>query len=481
MTDHLLRARALSLLASLILFSALLATDAKAQEEQVLNYRNAEVRAFIDDMSLLTGRMFIVDPRVSGNVTVISHEPLPADDLFDVFFATLQVNGYSAVPTTSGAYKIVPNKIAAEQADRENGARSPEERFVTEVFQLQSANALTALNLVEPIVHSDGRAVANRDSDYLIVVDYAANMERIRKVVNEIDRDNSVVETIKLKNIAAREMARLISQLGETQNEGRGGARFTVVPVEASNAIMIRGEPAAVVRMLPVIRSLDESNEARSDIRVVYLNHANAIELVPLLDQISTSLLEATSGPDAASATRRAAIAAHKGTNSLIINADPDMQNALAGVISRLDVRRAQVLVEAIIVEVTDVAARQLGLQYLIAGSEGSNVPFTATNFTNTGPNLLAATGAVLLRNKEGFDEDVIDGLQQAAVDSLIGLNGFSGGFAGETSDGSVFGVIVNALKNDIDSNILSTPSLMTMDNEEASIIVGQEVPITRG
>ncbi|MGE0597320.1 MAG: secretin N-terminal domain-containing protein, partial [Hyphomonadaceae bacterium] len=192
-------------------------------------------------------------------------------------------------------------------------------------------------------------------------------------------------------------------------------------------------------------------------------------------------------GEDAGqSANRRANIAAHRATNSLIISADPETQESLANVVRTLDVRRQQILVEAIIVEVSDSVAQELGLQFLAADPSGNNaVPFLSTSYANTSaPNLLALTGALAVRESaDDSDEDntALRDLRRAAIQSLLGANGMLGGIGGQTDSGVIFGLILNALAQDRDSNVLSTPSIMTLDNESASILVGQQIPITTG
>ncbi|WP_119681661.1 type II secretion system secretin GspD [Indioceanicola profundi] len=454
---------------------------AQAQQQgQVLNYREADLRAFVSDISLATGRMFIVDPRVSGKVTVISNAPVGTEELMDVFQATLRVHGFAAVPTAAGALKIVPLAEAAA----EPGAVAPQglggEGMVTQVFRLDNVDGTTAAEMVKPIVQATGRVIGNRGSRYLIVVDQAANIARVRQVMAEIDRDTSAVETVALRNTAARDMVRMVDQLNKTQGD-QAGSGIAAVAVESNNTVILRGPGPAVARTATLLRELDAQRPQQSDVRVIRLKHANAEELVPLLREVSASIAAApgAEGAVAAASPGGTSIGFHAATNAIVINAAPEMQRALAAVVGELDVRRPQVLVEAIIVEVSDQAARELGLQYVLSGTGKNGVPFSATNFSNSAPNVLAAVGAIAVPDKEST-EDISDLLREAAVESLLGVNGFIGGIAGE-KDGTIFGVIVNALRRDTDSNVLSTPSILTLDNEEASIIVGQEIPVTTG
>ncbi|MDX2224948.1 MAG: type II secretion system secretin GspD [Rhodospirillaceae bacterium] len=448
---------------------------------QVLNLRDADIRAFITDVSMMTGRTFVVDPRVQGKVTVVSQTPLGADDLFELFLATLRVNGFAALPTSAGAYRIVPEEGASQDAAPSLKAANPDDQIVTEVITLRYTDVTTALQMIQPIVNAQGRAISNRGSNAVVVVDYAANVRRVKEVLAQIDRDPTIMQTIRLVNSAATDMARAITGLMQSEGQGDGAAsHFSAMPMEGSNLLVVRARPEVMAKLVPVIAELDSRAATESDTRVIYLRHAAADEILPILERISASMVRGADGEGAGAA--RANIGVHAGTNALVINASQDVQRQLADVVKQLDIPRAQVLVEAIIVEVSDTVARQLGLQYVLAGGDGSNIPFTVTNFPNASPNVLAATGAVVLdRETQGEDTDAIKGLQSLAVDSLLGLQGLGAGFAGQASDGTIFGVILNALQSDTGSNVLSTPSIMTMDNQAASILVGQEIPITTG
>ena len=472
--------RAPIIFASIFLFFSFM-TLGYAQEH-TLNLRNADIRAFIDDVSMITGRTFIIDPRVNGQVTVISRELVDRSTILDIFMSTMAVHGYATVPTATGAYKVMPQDLAAQEAGPVGAAGAGGPGFVTEVIRLRNLDPATALGMLKPLIHSQGRVSANRGGEFLIVVDAADNIVRLKEVLKEIDRDTSVIRTVPLRNIPAEDMAKVVAGLAGRSAEGGDLWRSVVaIPVDSGNALLLKGEAEDVERLTEIVQDLDARSESQSDLRVVSLKHASAETLVALLEKVSATLALGGQADGGGSSRGRANIAVDPGTNSLVIGAEPEMQRALLDVIGKLDVRRSQVLVEAIIVEVSDSAARDLGLQFVLSGSEGNNIPFTVTNFSNTAPNILAATGAILVDQEQSGDSDVLDGLRSAAIDSLLGLNGFSTGFAGISDNGTLFGVIVNALSQDTDSNILSTPSIMTMDNQSASIIVGQEIPITTG
>ncbi|MGE0045483.1 MAG: type II secretion system secretin GspD [Hyphomonadaceae bacterium] len=481
------RRRSLSLAAAFG-FATFAAASPGVQAQEVtrttngaVSLREVDIRAFIEDVSNATGRTFIVDPRVSGRVSVVAHQSLSERELFDVFMSTLRVNGFVAQPTANGAYRIIPDAVAAREPAPRNAGPS-DHRYVSQVIQLQFADAEAVANAIRPMLSERGQATVNRRGNYLVVVDYGSTITRLREVVSTLDRDNSTIRSLRLRNTSAAEMARVAQNLATAIGED-AGARSLVqaVAVGSSNTLLLRGDSETLDQLVPVIQELEAQADFQSGVQVITLRYAVAEDLVPVLQQIAASL-NAPAGDGASTAPgRRANIAHHRATNSLIISADPETQEALSRVVRSLDVRRQQILVEAIIVEVSDAAARELGLQFLAAGDGSNAVPFLSTSYANTAPNLLAVTGA-LLADGDGDDNPALADLRRAAVNSLIGASGVVAGIGGTTNDGStILGLILNALAEDRDSNVLSTPSVMTLDNETASILVGQQIPVTTG
>ncbi|MCA3254008.1 MAG: type II secretion system secretin GspD, partial [Alphaproteobacteria bacterium] len=373
--------------------------------------------------------------------------------------------------------------------------------FVTEVIRFDSIDAQQAADTLRPLVSRAGQISANRSGNAVVVADYADNVRRIRALADQIDRDRAATRTITLKNAGAREIAATLTQLAGTRD---GQSPVNIVPVDSANAVALRGDPAVVSRLADVATELDRKAAAGSDIRVVFLNHADADKVLPVLQQLvgqtPTAPAAGSSGNGNAAAPSAAAsaptgaavnaivgrgqavIARFEGANALVIAAPADVQRQLGEVVRQLDTRREQVLVEAIIVEISDNAAKKLGVQFLLSGTEGSNIPFGVTNYSNTAPNILAIAGAVAAdEGVAGDNSDTLDSLRQAAVNSLLSATGGTAGFGGQLGNDAVFGVILNAVKADSQSNLLSTPSVMTLDNQEAKILVGQEIPITTG
>lgn len=496
------------LLAALLAATALTAPLSAAhaqQPAQVLNLQDADIRAFIQDVARATGQTFIIDSRVQGRVSVTSQEPLSSTELFEVMLSTLRANGLVAIPTGSGAYRIAPEDGAAGQPASLGGAGGM--GFSTQVFRLRTVDAQTAAETLKPLVGRQGVVLPSRRGNLLVVADYGDNLRRIRTLIGQIDQDRGMTETVTLRSSSAREIGAVINDMLKAPGDEPGARNplVSVVVVESSNSLILRGDPATVRPLLNLIADLDRRAESSGDVKVVYLQHANAEQLLPVLQQIvgqtptmqssedaSTTSAGSTATNSAAPAaaappagalrvgTGRANIARYPGANAIVIAADPETQRTLSEVIRQLDVRRQQVLVEAIVVEISDDMANRLGVQFALAGT-GSNIPFTITSYSNSAPNLMALTGAIAAEKNLPEDSSTLELLRNAAVESLLGANGVLTGGFGEINDDALFGFIVNAVKSDTGSNLLSTPSVLTLDNQEAKILVGQEVPITTG
>lgn len=488
--------------------------------QQTLNVRDADIRAFIQDAARVTGRTFIIDQRVQGKVSVVTDRPLSRSEYFEIFLSTLRANGLVAVPAPGGAYRIQPADGAAGQPSAV-GRASNRNQFVTEVFRLRSIDAASVMETLRPLVSKDGSVTANRGGNSVVVADYADNIARIRQVIARIDRDTAATEMVLLKNAGAREIATSLQALvggAGGGGEGAPAAAATVVPIDSSNSIAIRGDAGTVARLAAMARDLDRQAASGTEIRVHWLEHADAEKLLPVLQQlvgqagipVMSGAASVGSAPAEAPVPATAALASgngiatrgpaivtrYEGANAIIVAASSDVQRMLGETIRQIDTRREQVLVEAIIVEISDAAARKLGVQFLLGST---NTGFAATNYSNASPNILTlagAYGATRLGTTETTvvapdgtrtttttteNGDLAGTLQQSAVNSLLNATGGFGGIATRLGSNGFLGAIVNAVRSDTDSNILSTPSVMTLDNQKASILVGQEVPVTTG
>lgn len=455
-----------------------------AQERQTLNVQGADIRAFIQDIARLTGRTFIVDPAVTGTVTVSSDRPLTRAQTYEVFLSTLRANGLVVIPTNSGAYRIAPAQGAA-QGPTTTGT----ERFVTEVFTLKNIDAASAAETIRPLVGASGQVLANPAGNTVVVADFADNMGRIRSLISRIDVDTAAFEVVTLENSSAAEIAAVLDEVLAPPGGQAGQGMVSVTPVVSSNSVVLRGDAAAVARVRGLVEDLDSRAQSSADVEVVFLQHADADQLLPVLQQLvgqpvttATALAAPVDGaaPAAAPAPvagQRASVTRFPGANALVIQASPETQRMLADVIARLDVRRQQVQVEAVVVELSDEAVRQLGVQWAAAGEDGN--PLALTNYSDSAAPLLPIAGAIAADGLEA-DDPLRDDLRNAGLNSLLRLNGFVGGGVGSVGD-ILLGAVVNAVRSDSASNILSTPSVMTLDNQEATFLVGQEVPVTTG
>jgi len=330
------------------------------------------------------------------------------------------------------------------------------------VVKLTQTDAAEAARLIKPVMHSQGQLTANPGGNVLVITDFPENLRKAREIISAMDVTDSQVETFRLANLSAIDAEEALKSLG--------GAKpgFRVVAVPASNSLIVEGKSAEIAKLRPIISSMDVgSSTPRGAVSVVPLRFANGEDINELL----STLLPAYQVEGQPSPT----VAYEQGSNTLVISASGETQEALEKIIRRLDVRRPQVLVEAIIVEISDTAAKELGVEFAIAGLNGNAVPLLSTNFSRSAPNILGLAG-VIAGAQDGFDATE----QAAAVSSLVGLDGGIAGIGGIDND-TLYTAVVNALETDEDTNILSMPFVTTLDNVPATFLVGQEIPITTG
>ncbi|HEU0043776.1 type II secretion system secretin GspD [Sphingomonas sp.] len=517
---------------------ALVALASQATAQTTLNVRDADIRAFIADAARVTGRTFIIDSRVTGKVTVVTDRPLSRSEYFEIFLSTLRSNNLIAVPTANGALRIQPLDNAAQQPSRIGSTGANRNSFVTEIVRLRSVDAQSALDTVRPLVSQQGSVTANRTGNSLVVVDFADNVRRVREVLRRLDIDSASTRVIALRNASAREVATALQGLTGGAAGGGGvspGATVSIVAVEGSNSIALRGDAASVARLAQVAQQLDSQARNGTEIKVVFLENADAEQLLPVLQQLvgqapdqpsSTPLSRSnfgstnsgtgtntSTGPiatptptpavsgggggsgQAAITTQggrtAAVVTRFTGANAIVIAAPADIQRQLADVVRQLDKRRAQVLVEAIVAEVSDSTVNRLGAQFLLGDANGG--AFAASTFSNSAPNILQIAGAIGARELATTtttvngqttvtttNNAVSDSLAQSAINSILGSSGGFGGFGAQIGS-TIFGAIINAVKSDTTSNLLQVPNLVTLDNQEAHSLVGQEIPVTTG
>ena len=531
---------------ALLLSTAMLTASVPAFAQTTLNVRDADIRAFIADAAKVTGRTFIIDARVNGKVTVVTDRPLSRSEYFETFLSTLRANGLVAVPTGNGAFRIQPIDNAASQPSRVGSAGANRNSFVTEIVRLRSIDATQAIETVRPLVSAQGSVSANRGSNSLVVVDFGDNIRRIREVLRRVDADNASTRVVALKNASAKEIAAALQGLATGAPGGQGGGGgpqgggTSVTAVDSSNSVVIRGDANSVARLVQVAQDLDQKAKNGTEIRVVFLENADAAQLLPVLQQLVGQTPDAVqetqlsrtqtgfgsstggggqapqrqvtqapvqqpsggggaNGPGQPAITTQggrtaAVVTRFQGANAIVIAAPADIQRQLSDVVRQLDTRREQVLIEGIVAEVSDSTVNKLGAQFVLANPSGG--AFAASTFSNSAPNILQIAGAIGAqslgssrtvtigadgtRTEVTTNNSASDSLTQSALNSILGSTGGFGGFGGKIGD-VLFGAIINAVKSDTTSNLLQVPHLVTLDNQEAHSLVGQEIPITTG
>ena len=428
-----------------------------------INMRDADIKSFVSDIASLTGKSFVVDPRVKANVTVISRDDLTIEEAYEIFLSVLSVHGFTAVEQAN-AVKIVPASMGRQSFTEVSKPVSPEDALVSTIIRPSQTSANALIPLIRPLVNSQGHIAVYAPSNSLILTDRNANVKRIRQLVDELDKNPAdVYEIVKLKNSSSTQISKLIDKVFSENSGGMAPNDLNAYAIERSNSVLLFGDQEIVERMKAVVIKLDVKDQGTSSLKVVYLKYADANALVEILNKMTPNIDEKSSNKGNTSITP------HEETNSLIISAEPDVMTSLTGIISQLDFRRAQVLVEAIIVEISDQLSKDLGFQFLFSG-EGSNSPIASQRFGNPTPDLSALVGGL-----------PPGGSTTAVLSPLLSLDGFATGVGKYKKGGDSFAAILNVLAKNSDSNVLSTPSILTMDNEESSIIVGQEIPITTG
>lgn len=432
-----------------------------AAGDHLITMQQADIRAFINNVSIVTGKTFIVDPRVQGNVTISSEESLSPGEVFEVFKDVMRVHGYTLVRTATGEYRITLIQGAAQDAPFTSGG-GVNGQFATIVIKLTDTDASAAARLIKPVMHSQGQLTANPGGNVLVITDFPENLRKAREIISALDTTDSRIETFQLANLSAIDAQEALQSLGGDK------AGFRVVSIPGTNSLIIEGKAAEIEKLRPIISSMDVgSTTPRGAVSVVPLRFADGESIVELLATLLPAYeIEGQPQPT---------VAYEQGSNTLVISASGETQAALETIIRRLDVRRPQVLVEAIIVEISDSAAKELGVEFAIAGLNGNSVPLLSTNFSRSAPNILGLAG-VISGAADGFDATE----QAAAVNSLVGLDGGIAGIGGVDND-TLYTAVVNALETDEDTNILSMPFVTTLDNVPATFLVGQEIPITTG
>ncbi|MDH4124684.1 MAG: type II secretion system secretin GspD [Gammaproteobacteria bacterium] len=455
---------------SLILFAVLMSSGiapvAWSQQATITpNYKDADIRQIIEAVGEVTRKNFIIDARVNAKVTMLSSTPMSADAFYEAFLSILAVHGFVAIPT-GDIIKIVPDATARQFAGplgTDNAAGDDD--IVTQVLLVQNVGAAQLVPILRPLIPQYGHLAAHPGSNMLIISDRASNVTRMINIIRRIDQSNDEdIEVIRLEHASATEIVRIMTAL--TQQPRADGVPVTtsLVADARTNSVLIGGDKSERLRLRALIAHLDTPLEDGGDTQVRYLHYADAEELATKLQSHFTAQLQAAGAP--AAGVDSVSVWADGQNNALVINAPPKMMRSLMQIIDKLDIRRAQVLVEAIVVEVIADKTAELGITWAVEGTS-SNTPIGVTNFPDFGAGVVQLGSAAA----SGGNVDPT---------GLIG-EGVTFGLGRISDSGVSFAAILRALEGNADTNIISTPSIVTTDNEEASINVGQEVPFVTG
>ena len=441
-----------------------------------VNFVDTELSEFIDSVSQITGTTFIVDPRVKGKVTVRTVERHDSEAIYDIFLAQLRAQGFAAVNLPNGSVKILPDQAARLEpvpVDPSGGQQAGGDGIATRVFSVRNAASEQLLGILKPLIDPRvGVITPYPAANLLVITDWRSNLARIDRLLAELDQvSDEPLQVMPLQHASAADTSLLITRLLASE---KGGDSAQVIADPRSNALLVRGSADSRERVRALLTQLDRpGGELRSsNTQVIYLRHANAAEVVKVLRGLSQEAPQAPGeGAEGAQAARLpisdsgVRLEYEEGTNAVVMVGPDSELAAYRSIVEQLDIRRAQVVVEAIIAEVSDSRAEELGVQWLFADEKlGAGV----VNFSAGGANIAGIAGAAASGDNAALGE-LLSGVSGATA----GIGHFGGGFN--------FAVLLNALKSKSGFNLLSTPTLLTLDNAEASILVGQEVPFVTG
>ena len=450
-----------------------LVSAAQAQEETWrLNLKDADIRAFVTQVADITGYSFVVDPRVQGKVTVLSSAPMNKNEIYDLFLAVLNVHGFTAIPGEE-VIKIVQQVDAKQSAESLSRFETiPSEQLITRVIQIDHANALELVPILRPLVAKYGHLAGVAAANALIVSDHRSNIDRISQIVSELDAPPEYeVEVIQLKEAWVGDMVTLLQELAPDQLASSGGSnagrKYNVTADERSNRLILRGDQLFREKMRGLITQLDQRSATGGTTKVIRLKHGDAKNLTEILKGVMGELLKESGGDRSGGRPgNNFSVFADEGLNALVVRGDPSLMQEAEAIVEQLDVRRAQVMIEAAIVEINDEIGQDLGFQVAAGDESGGSTPILGTNFGNVGLSMGEVLGAVL---------------GSGTPDPASSEGGITLGAGERNRSGVSWGVLFQALSTSTAANLLSTPSIITLDNQESEIIVGQNVPFETG
>lgn len=457
-----------ALLAAGLAFSSLplsaavtaVAPSASQQEESwTINLKGADIREFIDQVAQISGQTFVVDPRVKGQVSVVSNSPLTLTEVYQLFLSVMATHGFSVI-TQGDQARIVPN--AEAKADADAGRNAPD-RLETRLIQVQHGSATELIPLIRPLVPQYGHLAAISSANAIIISDRTANIERIEDLLRQLDqKGQNDYSVLNLQHAWVMDTAEVLRNAVD-RGQAKGASGTQVIADGRTNRLILLGPPAARAKLMALAQSLDTPTSRSANTRVIRLRHGDAKSLAETLGEISEKLKPET-GDETTGKPQTILIRADESLNALVLLAEPDVVATLEDIVRQLDVPRAQVMVEAAIVEVSGDITDALGVQWAVDG-RGSTGGLGGTNFSGTG----LSVGRVLQAIQDSGSDTDNNTLANLPDGAIIGLGTDS------------FGVLITALSANSKSNLLSTPSLLTLDHQKAEILVGQNVPFQTG
>ena len=438
----------------------LLSIQSHAQETFLLNYQDVDIAKVTQDISKFSKKTLILDPRVKGRISIFSDSILSAEQVWDVYLRTIQVHGFAAL-SDGGVVRIVPENEATRDSNKSLSQSSIE----TKIFTLKNRAAGEILSQIKPITGRQSHLSSIPSINSILLVDKKSNIERIAQLLEKIDQnDSAAIKIIKLNNLSSVEAVRILDRLKAQNNPTINN--FIAVPFTPSNSVILSADQVVTNNITETLNALDKDALTGGSIAVLYLKYAKAEEVATIINTVSSWF----AGDD----NEKPIVTHHRETNALIVSSEETNLEVIRNLVSKLDIRRAQVLVEAIIVELSETAAKSLGVETIFAGAQDGNVPIGITRFQNgSNPDLVALAGSLI---EDGENAT----LSNVASSSLLQSSGLVSGF-GDLSGGDSFAGIINAVADDQNSDILSTHTVIAMDNEPANLVIGQEIPITTG
>ena len=444
------------------LIAVSLSISAIAQESYLLNYDDVELRKITQDIAKFSKKTIILDPRVKGRVTIYSDSLLDQEQVWQVYLRTIQVNGFSAI-TEDNIVRIVPEN----EATRDVNLASNDAEFMTKIILLENRSAGEILPMIKPITGRQSHLSSIPSINSILLVDRKSNVERVEALLSELDaNDSAAISIIKLNNLSSIEAVRILDKLKLQNNPTINN--FIAIPFSQSNSVILSANQNVTNNIEKTLEMLDEDLQSDGSVAVIYLKYAKANEVAAIINTVSSRFITESD-------SEKPVVTFHDKTNSLIVSSEDSNMDLIRNLVAKIDIRRAQVLVEAIIVELSESAAKNLGVETIFSKSNDDSIPIGATRFPGSQtPDLLAIAGNAV----EGGDSATLSSL---ATTSLLNTQGLVAGFGNINKNGDSFIGIINAIAKDQDSNILSTPSIIAMDNEPANLVIGQEIPITTG